>query len=205
MLKTVVPEDLVTGAQPVNVDQALKLNIANEAQYMALSATHVVTAIGNKVHIYAAADSAGLTMQPSITRELRGHIMGLRANRNFYAALSDGCAHVFPIEESDDSVNMVVPLNATNCKVSALSMAGEFLILGSQQGHIQHYVLDETSPAVEFRHERGIKELFPNVRGTRVVFVDDERKGYAWDPIDEICEEIPGFPSRFAHSYVHPT
>ena len=35
----------------------------------------------------------------------------------------------------------------------------------------------------EFRHIVGIKKLFPDPSGTRLVFIDDKSDGYVYNPV----------------------
>lgn len=201
VLECKIPEDMLSGIQQLDTESAIKMTITQEVGRLAMGASHIVTAVNNKIQGHAIVESGG-TM-PLFEREMRGHVVDLKMNRTHYAALIDGSVHVIPIDAdpNGETQPMVLP-TTTTFKVTTMCMSGEFVIVGSQQGHVQHYVMDETTPATEFRHELGICELAANQRGTRVVFVDTEMKGWMWNPIDDQCELIPGFPGIVAEVHV---
>jgi len=46
----------------------------------------------------------------------------------------------------------------------------------------------------ELRHPAGVKSLYPNYLGTRVLFVDATNVGYMYNPVSSELSIIPAFP-----------
>ncbi len=44
-------------------------------------------------------------------------------------------------------------------------------------------------------HDSGIVAVYPNLQGTRVLFIDAANKGFLYSPIDDKSLELPKFPS----------
>ena len=45
----------------------------------------------------------------------------------------------------------------------------------------------------EFRHVVGIRGIYPDPTGTRVVLVDDKSDGLLYNPINDAILEVPNF------------
>jgi WD repeat-containing protein 19 len=52
----------------------------------------------------------------------------------------------------------------------------------------------------EFRHIVGIKDLFPDSSGTRVIFIDSKSDGFVYNPVSTDCLSFCTF--SFGHCVV---
>ena len=54
-----------------------------------------------------------------------------------------------------------------------------------QNGGINYFYIEDWQYVNEFRHVVGIKKLFPDPSGTRLIFVDDKSDGFVYNPVSD--------------------
>eukprot|EP00976_Prorocentrum_cordatum_P000852 17417-Prorocentrum_minimum.AAC.1 len=77
--------------------------------------------------------------------------------------------------------------------LTCIAMTQSFLIFGSKRGIIHYYYLGDDGRALvnEYRHPDGeIKKLFPNLLGTRCVFVDSQLQARLASLLIHECESL---------------
>ena len=81
-------------------------------------------------------------------------------------------------------------------KATCLSLTTNFLIFGTDAGTVEFFFLTEWAmlSGTELRHSSGIKSIFPNEQGTRVVVIDDNDEGFMYNPVTSDFTPIPDFP-----------
>lgn len=47
----------------------------------------------------------------------------------------------------------------------------------------------------KYKHDIGVKKLFPEIYGMSLVFIDDKSEAFVYNPISSILVKIAGFPS----------
>ena len=52
-----------------------------------------------------------------------------------------------------------------------------------QTGHLVFFYLEDWTVVNEYRHTMGLRHVFPEVNGTRVVFVDERSEGHIFNPV----------------------
>lgn len=53
-----------------------------------------------------------------------------------------------------------------------------------QGGHVIHFSLEQWNTVIQHRHTIGIKNIYTDLDGTRVIFVDDHNQGYVYVPVE---------------------
>lgn len=53
-------------------------------------------------------------------------------------------------------------------------------------GHIYYFFVEDWAYATEYRHETGIRDIYADPAGTRLVFFDDKGHGYVFNPVSFI-------------------
>lgn len=61
-----------------------------------------------------------------------------------------------------------------------------------------NFSLEQWRPVNQFRHGVGIKKLYTDLSGTRIIFVDDQNQGYIFIPATEETRAIPDFPKTYS-------
>ena len=52
-----------------------------------------------------------------------------------------------------------------------------------QHGNIHFFFIEDWQYVTEHRHMAGIRKIFPDPSGTRVIFIDDKSDGYVLNPV----------------------
>lgn len=63
-------------------------------------------------------------------------------------------------------------------------------------GHIVYFYLETFNQSTEYAHSNGITELYPDVNGTQLCFVDSKSDTYVFDPINETAIAVPDCPDN---------
>ncbi|KAK2489183.1 hypothetical protein MC885_016782, partial [Smutsia gigantea] len=60
-------------------------------------------------------------------------------------------------------------------------------------GVIQYFYIEDWQFVTDYRHPVGVKKIFPDPNGTRLVFIDEKSNGYVYCPVNDATYEIPDF------------
>ncbi|KAJ3227474.1 WD repeat-containing protein 19 [Clydaea vesicula] len=77
-------------------------------------------------------------------------------------------------------------------KVTCVELTNEFLIYGTSNGLIHHYVLKEWVLVNEIKHKYGIRNLAVNEKGVKFTFIDDKNEAYLCNPASNTMLRIVG-------------
>ena len=55
-----------------------------------------------------------------------------------------------------------------------------------QKGGLNYFFIEDWQYVNEFRHVVGIRKLFPDPSGTRLIFMDDKSDGFVYNPVSSI-------------------
>jgi WD repeat-containing protein 19 len=53
-------------------------------------------------------------------------------------------------------------------------------------GHIHYFFLEDWKLVTDFRHSVGIRELYADQMGSRLVVVDEKSEGYVYNPVSVV-------------------
>ena len=79
---------------------------------------------------------------------------------------------------------------------TAVALTENFLLYGTRSGNVEFFLLDEWTglTGITMRHSTGIKKLFPNPSGTRVVVLDDQNEAFMGNAVTCELTPFPQFP-----------
>lgn len=92
--------------------------------------------------------------------------------------------------------------------ITCLVLTGDFLIFATDLGNLVYFSLENWTSVIKYRHTMGIKKLFADVEGTKLVFIDDHNQGHVYSPANEDIVLIPHFPKTIVGvlwDYAKPT
>ena len=102
-----------------------------------------------------------------------------------------------PVVSSD--LPFVAPLFARRSykRAKAIALTAQFLIYGTDAGTVEFFYLTEWAmlSGAELRHNVGIKAIYPNGQGTRLVIMDENGDGFLYNPVTSDFTPIPEFPT----------
>jgi WD repeat-containing protein 19 len=68
----------------------------------------------------------------------------------------------------------------------------DFCVYGTSSGSIEFFYFAEWTllAGVELRHEEPIRSVFPNPKGTRLVFIDASYRGFLFNPVNHLVMPV---------------
>lgn len=86
-----------------------------------------------------------------------------------------------------------MPDREDGAQATCVTVTNDFVIVGTDTGSIEYFYFGEWTslPGSELRHSHGIKSVFANATGTRVLFIDDESRGFLYNPVNSLLLQIP--------------
>ncbi|TKR68451.1 hypothetical protein L596_024434 [Steinernema carpocapsae] len=94
-----------------------------------------------------------------------------------------------------DSVSKMFPesshQHSSSAKLTDFGLTSQFFIYATDAGHVQYFSLDEWVMVNEYRHSRGIRAIFPEPNGVRLMFFDEKHDVYLYSPIDDHLSALP--------------
>jgi len=180
-------QDTLTTKSPTRIE------IAIEPSFVALGPKHVAVGMNNYAWFYSS-EKTSLVLE----KEYIGTIESMTLNAEAAAVLCEGNLQLHPI--LNDQNSSVVPTNFPEkegpADVSSSALAGQFLIYGTKSGSIHYFYLNDNREVNEYKHDTGIKSLFPNSKGTRIVFIDDNHSGNLYNPVNDQIKPIANFSAN---------
>jgi WD repeat-containing protein 19 len=59
-------------------------------------------------------------------------------------------------------------------------------------GHIHYFFLEDWKLVTDFQHTTGIRELYADQTGSRLIVVDDRSEGYVYNPVSTgLLQKLP--------------
>ncbi|XP_024544591.1 WD repeat-containing protein 19 [Selaginella moellendorffii] len=109
-------------------------------------------------------------------------------NEKYSACLRRGKITVVRLQQGKDrKLHWTFPSGGGASDASCVEIALDFLIYGTKNGDIVHYLLEEDAPLLSttFHHLQGIKRLWVNVIGTRVILEDEMEHLFVYNPVSQ--------------------
>lgn len=66
-----------------------------------------------------------------------------------------------------------------------MGLTRDFLAFGTDLGHLIYFSLHQWSNITSYRHMMGIKNIFMDLDGTKMVFIDDHNQGYVYTSVSK--------------------
>ncbi|KAK9830069.1 hypothetical protein WJX72_009571 [[Myrmecia] bisecta] len=169
---------------------SVQVHIETEPAFVAVGPGHVAVGLNNQVWFYRTSASGREPAAEVHMQDYLSSVQQLQLNATYAAALSEGRMTVHLIElhlnaESAASHSFQLPKQGEPADITCMALNAHFLIYGTRKGHIVYYRCEEQAPVNEFRHSAGpIRQLFPQLNGTRVIFEDERRAVHLFNPVN---------------------
>lgn len=168
----------------------VSVHIRAEAGLLALGQTHVGVALNNSCHFYPL-EGGG----PPEEFEYMSTVGTVTMSAEWAAVLFEGRVQLHRVVgDPDGRHTRTFPDPEERDAVTAAHLTENFLIMGTAGGCVIYYALEDGGRPNEFRHGHGLRGLYPNPAGTRVVLMDDAGGCYLYNPVDLSMLEVPEFP-----------
>ncbi|KAL3878608.1 hypothetical protein ACJMK2_030942 [Sinanodonta woodiana] len=189
-LLEVTIEDNIQQEQPVTIP------VDVEPSFLGIGPYHLAIGMNNRAWFYLLGENG---LEKMKDREYLGTVHSIKLNADYAAVHFEDKVQLHMIEgetagSTDERESILFPdkdMNVT--RITCHEMTPEFLIFGTSNGCINYFFVEDWSYVNEFRHVVGVKKLFPDPSGTRLVFIDDKSDGFVYNPVNDLLVEIPNF------------
>ncbi|XP_033108550.1 WD repeat-containing protein 19-like isoform X2 [Anneissia japonica] len=185
----------VTVVNHVEQEPPFPIAIEVEPTFVAIGPYHLAVGMNNRAWFYLLGTKGPEKLSD---REYLGTIVGMSLNADYVAVAFENQVQLNLIEPengstSEDRETRLFPGKDSDGKVLCHCLTPEFLVFGTDTGELYYFFIEDWQFVNEFRHVVGIRKLFPDPSGTRLVFVDDKSDGFVYNPVNDNTLEIPGF------------
>lgn len=191
-LLEVTIEDHVNGEAPVTIA------VEVEPAFLGIGPFHIGVGMNNHAWFYALGDKGPELLKE--TREYLGTVRSMYLNADYAAVSFEGKVQLHMIEaDASGAVNeeresrLFPDPEHGNSPITCHTLTAQFLIFGTQNGSIHFFYIEDWQYVMEHRHLAGIRKIFPDPSGTRIVFIDEKSDGYVLNPVMDTVVNIPDF------------
>ncbi|KAL1023991.1 hypothetical protein UPYG_G00049980 [Umbra pygmaea] len=185
----------VTVSNHVEGEAPVAVAVEVEPNFIAVGPYHIAVGMNNRAWFYALGDSGVERLKDM---EYLGTIASMCLNSDYAAALFEGKVQLHMIEGEDQlehKQTKLFPDGDSRERIISHALTNDFLFYGTDSGMIVCILVDDWQVLNEYRHLVGIKKVFPDLSGTRLVFIDDKSDGFLLSPVavNDSHLEIPSF------------
>ncbi|XP_015201422.1 WD repeat-containing protein 19 isoform X2 [Lepisosteus oculatus] len=197
----------VTVANPVEGEPAIAVSVEVEPSFIAVGPFHIAVGMNNRAWFYALAEER---IEKLKDVEYLGSVVSMYLNSDYTAVLFEGKVqlhmiianvefrNVEQIESEDqdtqeDRQTRLFPGRDDKCRILSHALTADFLFYGTDTGVIKCFYIEDWQYVNEYRHPVGIRKIFPDPNGTRLVLIDDKSDGFIYCPVNDTVFEIPNF------------
>jgi len=185
----------VTVANPVEGELPIAISIDVEPNFVAVGLYHLAVGMNNRAWFYVLGENAVKKLKDV---EYLGTVASVCLHSDYAAALFEGKVQLHLIESEildaqEERETRLFPAVDDKCRILCHALTGDFLIYGTDTGVIQYFYIEDWQFVNDYRHPVGVKKIFPDPNGTRLVFIDEKSDGFVYCPVNDATYEIPDF------------
>ncbi|KAK6172308.1 hypothetical protein SNE40_015995 [Patella caerulea] len=179
-------------------DKPISFAIEVEPSFVGIGPYHLGVGMNNRAWFYALNDQGPEQLKD---REYLGTVQSLKLNSDYAAVSFEGKVQLHLIEgeatgTAEERESQLFPgPEQKNVKITCHDLTTDFLIYGTDTGNINLFYIEDWQFVNEFRHIDGIKKIYPDPSGTRLVFTDGKSDGFVYNPVNDHIVEIPNITS----------
>uniref|UniRef100_A0A8C2H4P6 WD repeat domain 19 n=1 Tax=Cyprinus carpio TaxID=7962 RepID=A0A8C2H4P6_CYPCA len=190
----------VTVDNQVEGESPVAIAVEVEPSFIAVGPYHVAVGMNNRAWFYALGDGGVERVKDT---EYLGTVASMCLNCDYAAALFEGKVqlHVIDGDEQvvqEDRQTKLFPEPDQKYRILSHALTSEFLYYGTDTGLIQCFYFEDWQSVNEYRHTVGVRKVFPDPNGTRLVFIDEKSDSFLYSPlyflqVNDSIFEIPDF------------
>ncbi|XP_016043485.1 WD repeat-containing protein 19 [Erinaceus europaeus] len=185
----------VTVVNSVEGEPPITISVDVEPSFIAVGLYHLAVGMNNRAWFYVLGENAIKKLKDV---EYLGTVARVCLHSDYAAALFEGRVQLHLIESEmldaqEERETRLFPPVDEKCRILCHALTGDFLIYGTDTGVIQYFYIEDWQFVNEYRHLVGVKKIFPDPNGTRLVFIDEKSEGFVYCPVNDATYEIPDF------------
>uniref|UniRef100_A0A3Q3ED44 WD repeat-containing protein 19 n=1 Tax=Labrus bergylta TaxID=56723 RepID=A0A3Q3ED44_9LABR len=187
----------VTVSNQVEGESPVAIQVEIEPTFIAMGPYHVAVGMNNRAWFYALVDhEPGFKKLKDI--EYLGTIASMCLNSDYAAALFEGKVQLHMIEGKDleEKKQMkLFPDDEIKSRILCHALTADFLYYSTDSGHVVCVLVEDWETVSSYSHTVGVRKVFPDLNGTRLVFIDERNGGFLLSPTNatNTCFELPNF------------
>ncbi|KAK7098094.1 WD repeat-containing protein 19-like [Littorina saxatilis] len=188
----------VTIEDSVNGENPMTIAVEVEPSFLAIGPYHVGVGMNNRAWFYILGDNGPEMLKEQ--REYLGTVRAMSLNADYAAVSFEGKVQLHMIESdttgamNEERESRLFPdPEHHDSQITCHYLTSDFLIFGTQNGSIHFFFIEDWQYVMEHRHMAGIRRIFPDPSGTRLIFIDDKSDGYVLNPVTDSVVTIPDF------------
>nr|XP_045017612.1 WD repeat-containing protein 19 isoform X2 [Jaculus jaculus] len=188
-LLEVTVANLIEGEPPITVA------VDVEPNFIAVGFYHLAVGMNNRAWFYILGENAVRKLKDV---EYLGTVVSICLYSEYAAALFEGKVQLHLIENElldaqEERETRLFPGVDDKFRILCHALTSDFLIYGTDTGVIQYFYIEDWQFVNDYRHPVGVKKIFPDPNGTRLVFIDEKSDGFVYCPANDATYEIPDF------------
>ncbi|KAF7280794.1 hypothetical protein GWI33_005520 [Rhynchophorus ferrugineus] len=180
------------------------VNLDTEPSFIAVGQYHLAAGMNNRVWFYdltkqqPGSEDMPLSLKD---RQYLGAITSVKLNPEYASVLFEGKIQLHMIEQPEvchedrESIIFPEPTN-DSLVITCHELTTDFLVYGTDMGHIVYFHIEDWAKASEYKHVIGIRNLYLDPAGSRLVFVDVKGHGYIYNTVTSELIMIPNMPNK---------
>ncbi|TMS23823.1 WD repeat-containing protein 19 [Larimichthys crocea] len=166
----------VTVSNQVEGETPVAIEVEVEPTFIAIGPYHVAVGMNNRAWFYALVDQ-----EP-----------------DYAAALFEGKVQLHMIEGKDQEEKKqmkLFPDDDRQGRILCHALTADFLYYGTDSGNVVCVLVEDWVTVSSYSHSVGVRKVFPDLNGTRLVFIDDKNGGFLLSHANttDSCFELPNF------------
>jgi len=188
----------VTIVDPIHHDRPLTVSIEVEPSFVGVGPYHVAAGMNNRAWFYLLSEG---NLERLRDREYLGTVNHICLNTDYAAVSFEGKVQLHVIEAESESrpaaaeerESKLFPdrEHGNESSIACHALTNDFLVYGTSSGQIVFFLLEDWNSVNEYRHPVGVKKIFADNAGTRVVFIDDKADAFVYNPVNDHCVDVP--------------
>eukprot|EP01006_Ploeotia_vitrea_P030251 TRINITY_DN62715_c0_g1_i1.p1 TRINITY_DN62715_c0_g1~~TRINITY_DN62715_c0_g1_i1.p1 ORF type:complete len:1401 (+),score=199.79 TRINITY_DN62715_c0_g1_i1:64-4266(+) len=176
-------------------EDVARIPIDIEPTFVSLGPTVAAVGMNNSVWYYRYTESGAKLLQQ---RTYLATIASVALSHEYAAVFMEGKVILHPIEQSEGqdfsamsieeqekNKQRTFPDKSEEANITSVAMTDEFLIYSDKAGYIHYFSLEDWTYVNEYRFDSGLRAIYPNAMGTRVVCVDETNAAYLYNPVND--------------------
>lgn len=187
----------VTVSNQLEGESPVAIEVEVEPTFIAVGPFHVAIGMNNRAWFYAVVEQTpGFKKLKDV--EYLGTIASMCLNADYAAALFEGKVQLHMIESNDQEEKRqmkLFPDDDRNGRILCHALTNDFLYYGTDLGHILCFMVEDWEKVSSYNHSVSVIRVFPDLNGSRVVFIDNRKSGFLLSPSNatDSCLELPNF------------
>ncbi|XP_066257249.1 WD repeat-containing protein 19 isoform X1 [Euwallacea similis] len=177
------------------------VNLSIEPSFIGVGQYHLAAGMNNRIWFYDLTKIADDMPLNVADRQYLGAVTSVKLNPEYASVLFEGKIQLHMIEQPEvcheDRESKLFPEEGNqNFLITCHELTTDFLVYGTDMGHLVYFHVEEWAKAIEYKHNVGISNIYLDPSGTRLVLIDEKGLGYVYNAVTNELISIPNMPPK---------